>query len=74
MNETVNKDMTLGDVVKQFPAAAGIMMKYGLHCIGCHVSEYETVEQGAQSHGMSNKEIEKMLNDINDTINHKEAI
>lgn len=73
MKQNVNRMMTLGEVVDQFPAAADIMMKYGLHCIGCHVSAWETVEQGAMAHGMSPDTIDTMIKEINATISTQEA-
>ena len=73
MKNSVDKQMTLGEVVQQFPAAAGIMMKYGLHCIGCHVATWETVEQGAMAHGMGPDTIDSMIQEINSTITKQEA-
>jgi hybrid cluster-associated redox disulfide protein len=47
------------------PDAASIMFEFGLHCIGCNLSPYETIEQGAKSHGLSDKNIKDMLDKIN---------
>ncbi len=69
--DKVNKNMTLGEAIQKYPESAEIMMNYGLHCIGCHVATWETIEQGALSHGMSNKEIDKMVKDINEAIGKK---
>lgn len=69
--ENINKSMTLGEVVEKFPESAEVMMNYGLHCIGCHVASWETIEQGALGHGMDEKEIEKMVNEINEKISSK---
>ena len=63
----VAKTMKIGEAVGNFPEAAKIMTEYGLHCIGCHVSPYETIEQGAMAHGMPDKEIDKMIAEINKT-------
>ena len=68
MTDKINKDMTLGETVQRFPQSADVMMRYGLHCIGCHVAFWETIEQGAQGHGMGSKEIDKMIEEINATI------
>ena len=62
----ITKDMKLGDVVEKYPEAARIMLKHGLHCIGCHVAAYETIEEGCSSHGMSKKDIEKMIKEMNE--------
>jgi len=64
----ISKDMTLGEVVQKYPQAAEIMMSYGLHCIGCHVATWETIKQGAMGHGMGEKEIDKMVKEINDSV------
>ena len=57
--------MTLGETVEKYPASAEILMRYGLHCIGCHVATWETLEQGATAHGMDNKKLENMLKELN---------
>lgn len=67
--DKVNKKMTLSEVVQKFPQSAEIMMKYGLHCIGCHVAAWETIEQGALGHGMREKEIDRMVDEINVAVN-----
>jgi hybrid cluster-associated redox disulfide protein len=64
----ITKDMALGEVAAKYPAAIMVLFKYGLHCIGCHVATYETVEQGAMAHGLSDKEIKQMIEDMNKSI------
>lgn len=64
----VTRTMVLGDVVTQYPEAAFVMMHFGLHCVGCHVAAYETIEQGAMAHGLSDELIDKMVSDINELI------
>ncbi len=61
----ITKGMTLGEVVQKYPQAAFVMMQYGLHCIGCHVSAWETVEQGAMGHGLSPKQVDEMVAQMN---------
>jgi len=61
----ITEDMTIGNIVKDYPSAATVMMEYGLHCIGCHVAEWETLEQGCKAHGISKEEMDKMLDDLN---------
>jgi len=64
----VTKDMTLGEIITEFPETVEVMLRNGLHCVGCHVAAYETLEQGAKAHGMSDKDIEKMLEEMNDIV------
>lgn len=65
VNGPINKKMVIGDLAEKFPSAVEVMFKYGLHCIGCHVSPFETLEQGAMAHGLSAKQIDEMVSEIN---------
>ena len=60
----ISKSMTFADILDRCPQAGRIMMKYGLHCIGCHIAHFETLEQGCAAHGMSKENMEKMLKEI----------
>ena len=69
----IKKSMTLQDIITEVPESAIIMAKYGLHCIGCHVAAWETLENGAKAHGLSDKTIEKMVREINDVSGGKDG-
>lgn len=69
MKEKITKDTALGEIVEKHPKAVEIIMKHGLHCIGCHGAFFETLGQGAKAHGMLDKDINKMLKEINEAIN-----
>ncbi|MFH0974830.1 MAG: DUF1858 domain-containing protein [Spirochaetota bacterium] len=66
MPDKINKNMTFGEVMKNFPKSAPIMAGYGLHCIGCHISTSETIEEGAHAHGFDDKMLTKMLKELNE--------
>ncbi|MBI4150441.1 iron-sulfur cluster insertion protein ErpA [Candidatus Woesearchaeota archaeon] len=61
----IKPSMTIGEVVAKYPDAAEVMLSYGLHCIGCHVNPFESIEQGAMGHGMSEEEFENLMKDVN---------
>ena len=71
MAEKITKDMTLGEVVVKFPETVKVMISYGLHCVGCHVAAYETIEQGSLAHGMDKTQIENMLKEMNKAVEQK---
>ena len=52
----ISKGMTLGELVAKHPETVDVMLKYGLHCVGCHMAALETIEQGALAHGMDANE------------------
>jgi iron-sulfur cluster assembly protein len=68
----ITADMTISDVVVQYPAATEVFLEYGLHCVGCHVAYWETIKQGAQGHGMTDEEIDMMIRDANAIVSSQE--
>jgi len=67
----ITKDMTIGEVIEEHPEVIPILIEHGIHCIGCHVAAFETLEQGFAGHGMNEKNIEKMIKELNKAISKK---
>ena len=65
VEELITKDMLLMDTIEKYPEIAPILTGYGLHCVGCHFSSFDTIEAGARIHGMDNETFDMMLKDIN---------
>ena len=61
----ITKETIISEAVEKNERAAEIMFKHGLHCIGCHVSAHETIEQGCKAHGLSDKEIDEIVKEMN---------
>lgn len=68
----ITKDMNLGEVVFKFPEAAEVLTDYGLSCVGCFASSFDTIEQGAKIHQLSDEELDEMIERINEVVNHGE--
>ncbi|MBI4983535.1 DUF1858 domain-containing protein, partial [Candidatus Woesearchaeota archaeon] len=66
--ERITKNTLIVDALQQCPEAMGIMFEHGLHCVGCHGGTFETIEQGCKVHGMSDTEIEEMVEKVNEAI------
>ncbi|MFT4312571.1 MAG: DUF1858 domain-containing protein [Candidatus Woesearchaeota archaeon] len=64
--ELITRDMLILEIVQTYPKAAEIFGEYGLACVGCHVSSWETIEEGARGHGMDEQTIDMMLADANE--------
>jgi hybrid cluster-associated redox disulfide protein len=69
MTETVNKHMSIAEVVMKWPETAGAFMENGLHCYGCAAARYETIEQGAMAHGI---DPDKLIDALNEVIDENE--
>lgn len=64
----INKDMTIGEVVEKYPASVEVFMQYGMGCLGCPATRFETIEQGAGAHGIN---LEDLVNDLNKAVSKK---
>ena len=60
--EKITKKMFLEEVITKHPSTQEVFFKHGLPCAMCHLASGETVEQAAESHGVS---LEKLLKDLN---------
>ena len=48
----VTKDMLIGQLITLDPNIAPILMRAGMHCLGCPSSQMESLEEAAMVHGM----------------------
>jgi len=65
----ITKKTNIAKLIQKHPESIEILVqKYGLHCVGCMASAFETLEQGAMVHGMNEKKIGKMVEDLNKKI------
>jgi hybrid cluster-associated redox disulfide protein len=60
----IKKDMPIAEAIKLKPQIAGLLMSKGMHCLGCIISQGETVEQAAEVHGLKPDELIKELNEL----------
>lgn len=58
----ITKDMTIGEIVRNFPNSPETLMSFGMGCVGCPSAQGETLEEAAMVHGM---DIEKLLEALN---------
>ena len=65
---TITKETTIEAVVKQYPETMIIFMNHGLHCVGCHVSAFESIEEGAIAHGI---DVDILVTDLNKVISSR---
>ncbi len=58
----ITKEMTITDVVREYPQTAEVFIKHGMGCLGCAAARFENIAQGAQVHGI---DIDKLIEDLN---------
>lgn len=70
----IKRNDLLGDIISKYPEVVPILAQSGLHCIGCHVSVSESLEDGCSVHGMSDKEINELVNSANKRVSEFEKM
>ncbi|MBN2285763.1 MAG: DUF1858 domain-containing protein [Tissierellales bacterium] len=49
----INKEMTIGALIRKYPDSAEVLFSYGMGCIGCPASQSETIEEACMVHGIN---------------------
>lgn len=52
-------------MLKEHPETAKVLASYNLGCVGCQGSHHESVERGANAHGL---DVAPLLRDLNSAI------
>ena len=60
----VSKDMLIGQLLQIDPNIAPILMRAGMHCLGCPSSQMESLEEAAMVHGMDADLLVQQSNDF----------
>ncbi|MCR4961339.1 MAG: DUF1858 domain-containing protein [Lachnospiraceae bacterium] len=53
----IKKEMTIGEILREAPEIAPILMSAGMHCLGCPASQGESLEEAAMVHGINIDEL-----------------
>ena len=59
----ISKDMIIADLVTIDPNIVVILMRAGMHSIGCPSAQGETLEEAAMVHGL---DVDLLVDQIND--------
>ena len=60
----VSKDMLIGQLLQVDPNIAPILMRAGMHCLGCPSSQMESLEEAAMVHGFDADILVQQINDF----------
>ena len=61
----ITKKTKIGELLSDDPKNAELLMGAGMGCIHCPMSQMESIEEGCAAHGMSKKQIEKLIEELN---------
>ena len=66
--QKITKDTTIGEIVEKYPQVVDTLTDLGVHCVGCHVSPFESLEMGFKGHGMSDEQVNEAVIKLNEVI------
>lgn len=64
----ITKDTNIGEIVEKYPEVIDTLTGFGVHCVGCHVSAFESLEMGFKGHGMTDEQISDAVIKLNEII------
>ena len=59
----ISKDMLIGELLQKSDLIAPILMRAGMHCLGCPSSQGESLEEACMVHGI---DCDSLVNGINE--------
>ena len=65
----ISKDMLIGELLQKSDLIAPILMRAGMHCLGCPSSQGESLEEACMVHGIG---CDSLVSGINDILADKE--
>ena len=63
----ITKDMNLLDILRIDEGLADVLMESGMHCLGCMLSHFETLEEAYAVHGIDPDAMCDALNEYLET-------
>lgn len=60
----ITREMTIGEVVRNYPDSVEILFSFGMGCVGCPSAQAETLEEACVVHGIDAEQLVKALNEV----------
>jgi len=60
----ISKEMNIGELIRVNENIAPILMRAGMHCLGCPASQMESLEQACAVHGIDCDMLVAQINDF----------
>ena len=68
----ITKNMIIGDILKINMGVVPILLKEGMHCIGCPASQGESLEEACMVHGIDADALTVKLNEFLANVENEE--
>ncbi len=60
----VNKTTQIGEVLRLNPNVKDVLLGFGLHCLGCPMSQMESLEEACAVHGVDVNLVVEKINEF----------
>ncbi len=60
----IDKNMMIGDLIQVDELITPILMRAGMHCLGCPASQMETLEEACMVHGIDCDSLVSNINEV----------
>ena len=64
MSAKITKDMSIIEIIQNYPQVLPVFAKYGLGCVGCAAAKFENLEAGAKVHGVDPDQMVAEINEL----------
>ena len=61
---TIDKSMLIGQLIQVDEIIPNILMRAGMHCLGCPASQAESLEEACMVHGIDCDTLVSQINDV----------
>lgn len=68
MTATINKDMTINEIISVDRELIRILMEAGMHCVGCPSAQAETLGEAGFVHG---QDVDALVEKMNEYLSNK---
>jgi len=60
----ISKDMMIGDLVRMNELIPPVLMRAGMHCLGCPSAQSETLAEACMVHGIDCDQLVSGINEV----------
>lgn len=60
----ISKDMLIGDLIQKHELIAPMLMRAGMHCLGCPSAQMESLEEACMVHGIDCDALVSGINEV----------
>ena len=52
MRPALDEDMTMDEIMREWPATIRVVLDHGMLCVGCPIASFHTVEEAVKEHSL----------------------